>query len=130
MAEGATGASVAELCERFLVFWDRYPARRGRKDRRQEAMDFWCRMPEEDRLLAEAGLAEWKKHCDLPVDCIRYLKHRRWEDEIVGAAVQAAIYEPRPRPLPKPAERQMALLSLGQIMEGLQSRDLSRMRGQ
>ena len=66
--------------ECFEEFWNRY----GRKRCRKETLAFWNRMPQRDRDLALSRLDGFlRMHPDpnFRPDPIRYLRHRRWEDE-------------------------------------------------
>jgi hypothetical protein len=66
----------------FKAFWDAY----GLKKDREGAKNVWSRMSERDRRAALAGIAAYREECRrtgiaMMYGC-RYLRHRRWEDEI------------------------------------------------
>jgi len=66
----------------FEAFWEAY----GLKTRKKETEGFWKKMSPGDRFKALAGIRQYNNHLRLhawknKVDPIRYLKHRRYEDE-------------------------------------------------
>lgn len=66
----------------FDYFYNLY----GKKVTKKQSKDFWKKMKESDKLLAVLGIKKYKNHCKQyqgreQVDPIRYLKHRRYEDE-------------------------------------------------
>jgi hypothetical protein len=95
-------------------FWPAYPRRNGRRDGRAEALACWLRLaPDvglEGRMLR--ALAVYAKATEYPVDAIRWLKHRRWEDEAdTGAPLEKPLAEIKVHPtaarlnaLSRPAE--------------------------
>jgi hypothetical protein len=106
----------------FSAFWREYPPRNGRKDGKKQAWEEWRKLSPDSALqeLMLAGLQAQKAHRERVVarggkvyefpDFCRWLKNRRWEDE-----VQAAKHLPQPKPqkpstldLIKEAEKQNA----------------------
>lgn len=88
----------------FDVFWKAYPARRGRKDGKQAALDQWMRLRPDAAFLARIlmAVASYAKDNELPLDAERWLKRRRWEDE---ATFIADLEPPASVPkLEKPAD--------------------------
>jgi len=80
--ENTYGAKRALLVARFEKFWESYPRREGKRGPKASALTKWLAITETDRLAAEKGLDLYAAACNgLPVDCVRYLRHRRWEDE-------------------------------------------------
>ena len=73
--------------ESFDRFWSRYPARKGRRGKKQEALTSWMRLSEADRAAALAGLEAYCQADEVrrgyPCDAVRYLRHRRWEDDVL-----------------------------------------------
>lgn len=66
----------------FEYFYERY----GKKVGRKQSHDFWKKMKDGDRLLSVLGIPLYetslRKQKDREkVDPVRYLKHRRYEDE-------------------------------------------------
>lgn len=65
----------------FEYFYEIY----GRKRTKAEALKFWSRMTPKDRTLAVLGVKRYLNICKLdnrsPVDPVRYLRNRRFEDE-------------------------------------------------
>jgi hypothetical protein len=73
----------------FVGFWRDYPSRNGVRARKQEALAAWLKLKPDDALYSEimAGLTRYKKVCgDFPVDAVRFLRHKRWTDEITEVA--------------------------------------------
>jgi hypothetical protein len=74
----------------FQVFWDAYGLHRDR----YAAKSVWDRMPEKDRRAALAGIEAYREDCRrrgvAMAYGVRYLKHRRWEDEYDDVPVQSA----------------------------------------
>ena len=79
----------------FTIFWNKYPARNGKKDGKFQAFSEWKRLVviPEMRDILFAALDAQKKHIDWTKengkyvqDAVRWLKHRRWEDEIGSTA--------------------------------------------
>jgi hypothetical protein len=73
----------------FENFWRLYPSRHGRKNGKRQAKDLWRRMkvnvPLNEKILA--GLDSYL-HSDevqrgYAMDAVRWLRGRRWEDEVV-----------------------------------------------
>lgn len=66
----------------FDYFYEIY----GKKTTKKQASDFWRKMKEADKVLAVLGVRKYKNYCKMhqnreQVDPVRYLKHRRYEDE-------------------------------------------------
>lgn len=65
----------------FDYFYEFY----GKKRTKSEAKKFWSKMSPKDRTLAVLGVKRYLNICKLdnrsPVDPIRYLRNRRFEDE-------------------------------------------------
>ena len=76
--------------QEFEKFWSAYPSRQGKKVGKKEAFAEWQRAMKDvdaDYLVAQIeSLAP--QYGEYPVDACRWLKHRRWEDEITGAMSQ------------------------------------------
>ena len=74
----------------FEKFWSAYPSRQGKKVGKKEAFAEWQRAVmdvEADFLIAQIeSLAP--QYGEYPVDACRWLKHRRWEDEVTGMRSQ------------------------------------------
>lgn len=86
------------VLDAFQSFWSVYPARLGLKARKQEALTAWLKLkPDDDQLLQiMQGLTRYKKVCgDYPVDAVRFLRHKRWEDEIVELPPDRPVEELR-----------------------------------
>ena len=68
----------------FEKFWSAYPSRQGKKVGKKEAFAEWQRAMkdvEAEFLIAQIeSLAP--QYGEYPVDACRWLKHRRWEDEV------------------------------------------------
>lgn len=67
----------------FEAFWGAY----GLKTRKKETEASWNRLSEADRFKALEGIRRYNNHLRLntwknKLDPIRYLKQRRWEDEL------------------------------------------------
>lgn len=67
----------------FDYFYNLY----GKKTTKKQASDFWNKMKKADKIKAVMFIRNYKNVCKLynnreQVDPIRYLKHRRYEDEI------------------------------------------------
>lgn len=80
--------------EEFLSFWAEYPARRDRKVGKAEAFREWKKLSPDPELIQkimtslktekenrEAAIGADKFFAD-PPDAFRWLKNRRWEDEV------------------------------------------------
>ena len=86
----------------FENFWKRYPSRHGRKNGKRQAKDLWRRMkvnvPLNEKILA--GLDSYL-HSDevqrgYAMDAVRWLRGRRWEDEVVDTAPAPPAPEEEP----------------------------------
>lgn len=116
----STTASATATRAGFDVFWKAYPARRGRKDGKQAALDQWMRLRPDAAFQARIlmAVASYTKDNELPLDAERWLKRRRWEDE---ATFVADLEPPIPAPkLEPPADggaiarlRRAGILDLG-----------------
>lgn len=76
--------TAAELREAFtLRFWPTYPPRNGQRAKRAEAMEQWLKLKPDVGLEAEilAAVKRYGQTDEYPVDAVRWLRHRRWEDE-------------------------------------------------
>jgi hypothetical protein len=72
--------------QEFEKFWAAYPSRQGKKVGKKEAFAEWQRAMkdvEAEYLIAQIE-ALAPQYGEYPVDACRWLKHRRWEDEITG----------------------------------------------
>lgn len=71
----------------FESFWAAYPARAGKKTGKKEAFAEWQKIIAD--VDAEFLIAQIERlgpqYGEYPVDACRWLKHRRWEDEITGS---------------------------------------------
>ena len=77
--------------ERFENFWKLYPPRKGRKNGKAQARTVWLRLKVTPELYALilAGLDAYS-HSDevergYAMDAVRWLRGRRWEDEVETA---------------------------------------------
>lgn len=65
----------------FDYFYEIY----GKKTTKKQSKDFWKKMKEAEKVKAVIGVRHYMNSCKLnnrsPVDPVRYLKHRRYEDE-------------------------------------------------
>ena len=100
-------AATAALLEGFQTFWAAYPARQGRRNGKQAALDAWMRLRASSAL--QRGILEavgtYAASTDLPCDAVRWLKGRRWEDEKVFVAGLVDLAEPVKAPVyEKPAD--------------------------
>lgn len=77
----------------FSDFWKLWPPRNGKKVGKQEAFNEWNRLSEDEKILCVQAILEQKKHAahckangdfvaEFP-DCFRWIKKRRFEDEVV-----------------------------------------------
>jgi hypothetical protein len=117
--------SATATREGFVAFWKAYPARRGRKDGKQAALDQWMRLRPDAAFLGRIlmAVASYAKDNELPLDAERWLKRRRWEDE---ATFIADLEPPAPAPkLERPADggaiarlRRAGMLDVGQKIPG------------
>jgi len=88
--------------EEFEKCWKLYPARNGKKAGKKQAFEAWKNLSNGDRRVVATDLklrlkdTSWKSGEFVP-DMVRYLKHRRWEDEM--ATVE---HEPRPNTYTEP----------------------------
>lgn len=76
--------------QEFEKFWSAYPSRQGKKVGKKEAFAEWQRAMKDvdaDYLIAQIE-ALAPQYGEYPVDACRWLKHRRWEDEITGVGSQ------------------------------------------
>lgn len=68
----------------FEKFWSAYPCRQGRKQGKKEAFAEWRKVVRDvdaGFLVAQIEMLA-PQYGEYPVDACRWLKHRRWEDEI------------------------------------------------
>ena len=74
----------------FKTFWDAY----GLKRDRFAAEPVWKRLSDKDKRAALAGIEPYRSECQRTgvamMYAVRYLKHRRWEDEIESPTPQPA----------------------------------------
>lgn len=65
----------------FEYFYEIY----GKKTTKKQTSDFWRKMKEGDKIKAVLAIKSYINNCKVanrsPVDPVRYLKHRRYEDE-------------------------------------------------
>jgi hypothetical protein len=89
-------AATAALRDGFVAFWAAYPARQGRKNGKQAALDAWMRLA--PSLALQRGIlgavGTYAASTDLPCDAVRWLKGRRWEDEKVFVVGLVDLAEP------------------------------------
>lgn len=80
------------LRSEFEVFWTDYPPRDGRREKKIEAWEQWqkLRPPPQLQATMRGALLRYGQSTDKPVDAVRWLKRRRWEDEEIHAATSAA----------------------------------------
>jgi hypothetical protein len=67
----------------FKRFWETYPARHGKRLRRDKAVAAWNAMPEAKRQLALRGAVHYRTECDsgtLAKDAFRWLRDSEWVD--------------------------------------------------
>ena len=82
--------------EAFEECWKIYPARNGKKAGKKQAFDQWKKLTNGDHRVVKTDLknrlkdSSWKAGDYVP-DMVRYLRHRRWEDE-----TPTPEHEPRP----------------------------------
>ena len=73
--------------QEFEKFWSAYPSRQGKKVGKKEAFAEWQRAMKD--VQAEFLISQIEslapQYGEYPVDACRWLKHRRWEDEITEA---------------------------------------------
>lgn len=85
---------LAEPIPSFATFWEAYPRRiteggKAVRGNRQEAERKWGTMAPASKRAAVEGLPAFAQAVgDKPPDAIRYLRYRRWEDEIEDAPPQ------------------------------------------
>lgn len=70
------------LRSEFELFWSCYPPRDGRRDKKAEAWAEWQRLRPSPDLQATLRAALGRYRTEKPVDAVRWLKHRRWEDDV------------------------------------------------
>lgn len=68
-------------------FWPAYPPRNGRRDGKQEALAEWLKLKPDEALEAVmlTALAAYARSTDLPKDAVRWLRGKRWTDEVAAA---------------------------------------------
>ena len=80
----------------FEECWSLYPARNGKKAGKKQAFEQWKKLTNGDHRVIKTDLknrlkdSAWRAGEYVP-DMLRYLRHRRWEDE-----TSEVEYEPRP----------------------------------
>ena len=83
----------------FQQFWDAY----GLKKDRMGANNAWKRLSAKDKAAAFAGIKAYREDCQRTnynmMYAVRYLNHRRWEDEI-SAEEQPSAAQPTPEKKP------------------------------
>lgn len=107
----------------FEAFWAIYPPRNGRREKKAEARAEWRKLAPDGELRATIARAvrTYALATDKPVDAVRYLKHRRWEDETAVRAprparpVSAATAIPDEKPERTPEEK----ASVGKIVSSI-----------
>lgn len=77
----------------FDTFWDAY----GLKRDRFAAEPVWKRLSYKDKRAALAGIEPYRSECQRTgvamMYAVRYLKHRRWEDEIDTCKVSGVKFQ-------------------------------------
>ena len=74
----------------FEAFWKRYPARHGRKNGKQQARQIWQRLKvtaalyEQINRGLDAYLTSDEVQRGYAMDASRWLRGRRWEDEVIA----------------------------------------------
>jgi hypothetical protein len=126
----AAKATSKAHAESFARFWEAYPPRRGRRDKKADAWKAWQKLAPDATLEATilAAVARYARADTLPVDAVRYLTHRRWEDETEVAYVAPRVPKPTSVaamiPDAKPARSPEAVEQVKQLVA-----DLPFMRG-
>lgn len=70
------------LRSEFELFWSSYPPRDGRRDKKAEAWAEWQKLKPSPDLQAQMRSALGRYRTEKPVDACRWLKYRRWEDDV------------------------------------------------
>lgn len=91
--EPKTARAQARDLTGFDAFWDAYPSRHGKKERRSQAVDQWVKLSIEDRRAAWRAALNYACACQeeqtIAADAFRWLRDRRW-----GDWQEAAEYNP------------------------------------
>jgi len=84
-----------EIPADFQEFWSKYPGRNGRKESKSDSLDLWRKMPAADRSAALAAVGSYARsktaQDGYAVDAIRWLRRKRWTDEVADQGSNGAV---------------------------------------
>ena len=94
----SSARSAPEYTAAFMELWDAYPPRNGRREKKAEAFEQYEKLGPDALLQATLleAIAILRRTTDFPPDMVRFLRHRRWEDDINPKVVDRRKAQQRP----------------------------------